>query len=139
MIHRPGFLHLRVGICCCIISLFLCLSCGYDTSRLYRQVAGTWNLVAEDYLIEDAIPEGPPGEPVTLILTAQGTYTKTFSIGNSNYIGIYTFRDSNHITFTEQNSPVNKAGPPRTVEFQIQDGKLILTDIDRETYQRIGP
>jgi hypothetical protein len=114
-------------------------SCGYDATPLYQQVRGTWKLVAVDDLIGDAIPERLPGEDVTLILTAQATYTQTFSVGNSTYSGIYTISDPTHITFTEQRTPTNISRPPYTVEFRIQNDKLILSDISRETYQRRGP
>ena len=76
---------------------------------------------------------------MTLLLTAQATYTQTFSVGTNNYSGIYSFPDASHITFAEQTTPSNKSRPPSTVEFQMQNDKLILTDISRRTYQRIRP
>ena len=98
--HHLHYLRTRVCLCWCLLSLFLCISCGFDATPLYQQVAGTWQLVALDDLIADTIPERLPREDVTLVLTAQATYTQTFSVGNNNYSGIYAFRDARFCSAT---------------------------------------
>lgn len=122
----------------CIISLlvlFFCTSCGYDPTPIKQQLTGTWERVAVDYLINDTIPEEQPPGYATLTFTAEGTYTQTFSF--TTYSGEYTVLDSRHIRFINKKGPGTKSNPPHTVEFQLQDETLILTDIGLEKYQRV--
>jgi len=97
---RPPYLHIRASMCWFILSLFFCISCGSDATPRDQRVTGTWQLVAVDDLVGDTVPERLPGEDVTLLLTAQATYTQTFGVGNNNYSGIYAFRDARFCSAT---------------------------------------
>jgi hypothetical protein len=120
-----------------LLILLFCISCGYDPTPIKQQLTGTWERVAVDHLINDTIPEEQSSEYATLTFTAEGTYTETFSF--NAYSGEYTILDSRHIRFINKKGPGTKSNPPHTVEFHLQDETLILTDIGRETYQRVKP
>ena len=122
------------GLC---IILVVCAACGYDSAPIKQQLHGKWKLLAKDYLIHDSVPERLSEEYITLTFTSEDQYIETHAIGPVTYSGEYRVRDANRLTFINQESPNNKSLPPHTVTFQLNGDTLILTDIGRETYQRI--